>query len=274
MAVLPIHKYFSLNGELKSIDQFVASENEGGVYEVMRVVNHIPLFLEDHMARFYRSAKIAGKNIIYSTDQIRTYLNDLIQGNKVQNGNILLSCKINLKIFFIAHFYPDENMYKEGVNCGLLNAVRNNPNAKVFQTEVRIRANELIGKEKYYEVLLVDHSGLITEGSRSNVFFIKGNRLVTPPAGKVLIGITRLKTIECAGILGIDVIEEEIHLSQLGSFDAVFITGTSPKILPVKQIGETEFDTNNGVLRNLMTQYDLLVEEYLDSKGIKNLRGT
>jgi len=265
MAVLPIHKFFILNGALTTCDQFVASENEGGVYEVLRVINGIPLFLEDHLDRFYRSAEIAGKNIIYKADQIKTFLVELIKKNEVNEGNILISCKINLKVFFIQHVYPDENMYREGVCCGLLHAERNNPNAKVFQTQVRNEANKMIHTESFYEVLLVDHSGLITEGSRSNVFFIRDNTLFTPPSGQVLLGITRQKTLQCSEILGINRIEEKIALSKIENFDAVFLTGTSPNILPVSKIGEMNFDVNNPLLRKLMKQFDLLVEEYVST---------
>lgn len=263
MAVLPIHKYFSLNGSLTLCDEFVASENEGGVYEVIRVVDGIPLFLEEHLERFYKSAEIAGKTIRYSSLQIRKILGELINANEVHVGNILISCKINLKAFFISHSYPTQDQYKLGVGCGLLRAERRNPNAKVFQTEVRVRANEMISREGFYEVLLVDAEGRITEGSRSNVFFISGNELHTPPAGQVLLGITRQKTLQCASFLGLNWKEMEIEHTQLGGFDAAFITGTSPNILPVSQIGEFSFDVNNRVLRQLMIRFGLLVEEYL-----------
>ena len=65
MALLPIHKYFILNGELKPISEFIPSENNGGIYEVLRVVRGVPLFLEDHLSRLYQSAYIAQKKILY-----------------------------------------------------------------------------------------------------------------------------------------------------------------------------------------------------------------
>lgn len=267
MAVLPIHKYFSLNGKLSTCDRFVASENEGGVYEVLRITNGTPLFLEDHLQRFSRSAEIAGRQITYSVTEIKTFLAELIRKNEISDGNILISCKVNLKAFFIPHFYPDENMYKLGVNCGLLHAERNNPNAKVFQTQVRNQANVLIEKNNFFEVLLIDQTGFITEGSRSNVFFIRENTLITPPSSQVLLGITRQKTLHCAEILGIRYQEEKVALSEIEKFDATFLTGTSPKILPIKQIQSVEFDVNNKILRKLMSTYNSIISEYLASKN-------
>ncbi len=266
MAVLPVGEYFSLNGKLKACRQFVTSENEGGVYEVLRVLEGVPLFMEDHLERFFHSAEIAGTTINFSGQQIEAILTNLIQANKVSEGNILMSCKQNLKAFFIAHNYPTNQMYESGVELGLLHAERRNPNAKVFQTEVRTRANEMISSRGFYEVLLVDQNHFITEGSRSNVFFIRENSLVTPPAGKVLLGITRQKTIHCASQLGITCREEAILIDDLGQFDSVFVTGTSPKILPVSKIENATFDVNNLILRQLIHAHDTMIADYVQSK--------
>lgn len=263
MALLPINKYFVFNSELKPVEEFVPSENEGGVYEVIRVMSGVPLFLDDHLSRFNTSAKIAGKTILFTPQQVKQYLENLIEHNRVVEGNILLSCKTNLKAFFIAHKYPTEDEYKTGVKCGILEAERNNPNAKLFQTSVRKKANQLIKENRFYEVLLVDHLGKITEGSRSNLFFIKGDKIITPPPNKVLLGITRQKTLLCAQKLGFNVLEEEVLYNNVDSFDAVFITGTSPKILPVRDIGEVSFNTENRILRSLMNEFDIIIKEYI-----------
>ncbi len=268
MALLPIHKYFCFNGQIEPVDEFIPSENEGGIYEVLRVVNGIPLFLEDHMERFHKSANIAGKTIRFSVSEIQEMLHRLINKNKVGEGNILISCKTNLKAFFIPHKYPNEEQYRHGVVCGVLRAERENPNAKVFQTSVRQQANELIAENDFFEVLLVDHEERITEGSRSNVFFIKGNEIITPLAKQVLLGITRQKALDCAQKLGLKVTECDVHVNDLASFDAVFVTGTSPKILPVKKVAEFKFSSSNSILRSLMFCFDTMIADYIKTPGI------
>lgn len=264
MAVLPIHKFFVFNDEIKSTEVFIAGENEGGIYEVLRVEKGIPLFLEDHLERFYNSALLAGKTIRFSETQISTFLKNLIDKNKMEEGNVLISCKINLKAFFVPHKYPTSEMYREGVSCGVLKAQRENPNAKVFQTTVRQRADQMLAEDGFYEVLLVDHRGRITEGSRSNVFFVRENELVTSPGNKVLLGITRQKTLQMARDLKVPVAEREVDLNELQHFDAAFITGTSPKILPIQKIDGYTFNPHNEIVRQLMKSYDDLIGEYLN----------
>lgn len=263
MALLPIHKYFNHDGVLKPIDDFISSENDGGIYEVIRVIRAVPLFWEEHLKRFFYSAKMAQIQLNYSEEEIVDILQQLIHQNEVQNGNILVSFKNCLKAFFIPHNYPSDVDYGNGVSCGVLRAERTNPNAKVFQTSVRQKANELIAANNYYEVVLVDKHGLITEGSRSNLFFIKEEQIFTPRANKVLLGITRQKTMECAAELDISVKESDVALSGLSNFEAAFVTGTSPKILPIHSIQEIKFDPNNEILQKLIRQFNLKIENYI-----------
>ena len=271
MALFPIHQFFSLNGNLTPNNKFVASENEGGVYEVIRIAQSVPFFWEEHIGRFFRSADIAGKVIPFQAAQIKIFISELIERNKVTEGNVLVSCKTNLKVFFIPHKYPEAEEYNKGVACGLLHAERENPNAKVFQTNVRATANKLISEHGFYEVILIDHAGLVTEGSRSNVFFIKGEKLFTALPNNVLLGITREKTFECAKAINVNVLEKDIMLSEISSFDAAFLTGTSPKILPVKQIEDIVFSTNHSILQELIYQYDLMINNYIKKNKSNHL---
>lgn len=263
MALFPVNDFFIFNGEIKPISEFVGSENDGGIYEVIRVKNGIPLFLEDHISRFYKSAEIAKIPVTFSATELKDFVNILIKKNNATRGNLLISYKLSLKLFFIAHKYPTPGNYNEGVECGVLFTERKNPNAKVFQTFVRQKANKLISKNDIYEVLLVDDFGRVTEGSRSNVFFVKNNLIVTPPAANVLLGITRKKTIELIRLLKINFLEKEILLDEISDYDAMFITGTSPEILPVNRVKETGFNPQNNIIQSLITEYNSMVNEYI-----------
>lgn len=268
MTFYPLHKYFIFNQEIRPIHLLVSAENEGGIYEVLRVSQGVPLFLEDHLERFFHSANIAGENILFSRQQIETLLNELIKKNNVFEGNILLSCNINLTACFIPHIYPTCEQYETGVNCSLLYAERDNPNAKVLQTTVRMQADKMLEENGFYEVLLVNKLNCITEGSRSNIFFWDGKKIVTPPAPKVLLGITRSKVIQLASDFGLTVLEDDISVENLTAFNAAFLTGTSPKILPLHQIEKVSLDPQNVTVRILMQKYDDLMERYIHLKRL------
>ncbi len=43
--------------------------------------------------------------------------------------------------------------------------------------------------------------------------------------------------------------------------EAVFLSGTSPKILPVNRIGRISYSTVHPMMQNLMAAYDELIRE-------------
>ena len=126
----------------------------------------------------------------------------------------------------------------------------------MMDRQLREATDEAIKANGLYEVLLVDRNGQITEGSRSNVFFIKDGEVYTAPSEKVLLGVTRSKILEIIRYLGAALHEEAVAAEDIGSFDAAFISGTSPKVMPIASVGEVSFDVNDPILRKIMEKYD------------------
>ena len=238
------------------------------VYEVLRVIGGKPLFWEEHFSRLVSSVKIAGIQVDLSADAFKEQLNTLIDVNKIKEGNIRIDLfqyekDTNLRFVIIPHKYPSASDYKNGVAVELLHAERSNPQAKIVQQQLRDKANKLIEEQHVYEALLVDHNGLVREGSRSNVFFIKDDVFYTPLASQVLLGITREKVLDCIAVLNMEYVEAEIDLKSFAKFDAAFLTGTSPKVLPISHIGSVLFDVNNNSLNKLRMAFDQCMADYL-----------
>lgn len=241
------------------------------VYEVIRVIDGIALFLECHFERLVSSVQIRGLQLEMGFSEFRHHISELTKINRKLNGNVKFVLyeaeNINQWSFtFIPHIYPSPNDYLMGVETGLLFAERDNPNAKIIQNTISEIANQMITDKKLHEVLLVDRNGMITEGSRSNVFFVKGNRFYTAPTTKVLVGVTRTKVMECLVELNFTIIEEAVSISEIGTFDAIFLTGTSPKVLPVHCIDNIQFQAKNFFVEKLMARYDLKIETYLKAR--------
>jgi branched-chain amino acid aminotransferase len=241
------------------------------VYEVIRIIDGIPLFVEDHFDRLQNSLKTHGYEINLGLEDFITKIGELIQHNSCLIGNIkfvYLSFGNLSKwaYFFIPHHYPSELDYQLGVSTDLLRVERKSPNSKIIQKSVREMADQLIADQNLYEVLLVDHEDQITEGSRSNVFFVKDEVLYTAPASKVLVGITRQKVLECLRDLGFEVVEKGVSVKEINRFDAIFLTGTSPKVLPVQSIGNLNYNTRLNCIKSLMNCYDGRIAQYIRSR--------
>lgn len=241
------------------------------VYEVIRVIDQIPLFLREHFDRLINSMQFQNWKFEMGFDEFRTKIYQLIKLNRRECGNIRfeynLSGNENFWAFsFIPHSYPTAEDYLNGVSTDLLFDERDNPNAKVVQNEIRERCNQMISKQNLFEVLLVDRNGMITEGSRTNVFFVKNELFYTAPSSMVLVGITRLKVIECLKNLGFRFIEEPISVKRFDQFDAAFLTGTSPKVLPISSIGNQKYSTQTTCVNDLISSYNNLIELFIQSE--------
>lgn len=267
-------EYFIHNGiVMKKNSKKISLEKVNNViYEVIRVIDGIPLFLEEHIARLSKSANLLNYNIenILETIELDTRKTISLNENPELNLKILLYNIENpipdYYIFFIESNYPMEELYETGIKTVTFKAVRSNPNAKIINNEFRKNVNESIEKNNAYEALLLNDNDEVTEGSRSNVFFIKGDTVYTPPGNDVLLGTTRNKIIKICNDANIKVCEEPITISFLINCDALFITGTSPKVLPISQVDDRMYDSpNNKILLKIMESYDNLIKEYIAS---------
>jgi len=114
-------------------------------------------------------------------------------------------------------------------------------------------AYEAARAEGFDECLMIDPTGAVLEGSRTNVFFVVGGRLVTPPAdGQIVPGIMRGLVIERARALGIVVEEASLGLADAkGRPEEVFLTNAVRGIIPVGRWGERVLPPPGEVTRRL-----------------------
>lgn len=262
-----IYDYLIKNENLINKNQEEALDNGITIYEVIRIEKGVPLFFEDHFERLINSFKLASQNLWLSEDSIRKDINTLIKKNNIANGNVKLVFNINdgkYQAYFIEHHYPSLNQYKNGVETILYNKERKNRNAKIVDKNLREEINKELVKRGVYEAILVDNKGNITEGSRSNIFLVKANKLYSSPIEDVLPGITRKYIINCCENLGISYIEKSIKASELYDFEGLFISGTSPKVLPISKVDQLKFfSPNNEIILKIKEEYDKIVYNYI-----------
>lgn len=259
-----IAQFYIVNGELKvtSNVRIFQRIEKPPIYEVIRVVDGIPLFLEDHIKRMRESARIIDYQIERADKEIEGDIRELILQNKIENLNVKLLCTDIEKlgqvflIYFIKSFYPPEEYYEKGIHTILFHHKRENPNAKVQMISFREEVAKQLDEKKAFEALLVNEEGYIPEGSRSNMFFVKGDKIYTAPKGDVLLGITRKYILKVCEELNIKVVEENIHVEDLDKLDGAFMSGTSVNVLPIATIGDIELDSvNNRIIKAINKGY-------------------
>lgn len=115
------------------------------------------------------------------------------------------------------------------------------PHLKTLNYLPTVLAQRTAEQRGYDEALLVDRSGHITEGGRTNLFFVVKNKLYTPPLGTGLAGITRTKVIKLARKLCIPFAEKKIQPADLMRADEIFLTNAPMEIWPVTKFEKKRF---------------------------------
>jgi branched-chain amino acid aminotransferase len=235
------------------------------VYEVFRVFKHKPLFLAEHLDRMFHSIELLGFEKPYSREQLEKHLFELLDTEPDRIGNIKIRLswwpEPILEIGYIPHFYPSLKDQTEGVNVATFHAIRNTPNIKLWNAALRTRTNQALKELGVFEVLLVNESGNITEGGRTNHFYVKDNVLYTAPVASVLPGITRQKVIDAAAILNIRLFEKYLHESEVGLVDEMFTSGTSAGVQPIAVVNGITLPDDRQITMQLQHVYNKMVEK-------------
>lgn len=247
---------------------------EVAFYEVIRTRNGVPIFFKDHMnrlrdgisTRYELSADIAA--------EVRRGLNALIASELHEEINVRVTVTFtgqdySLHICYIPSIYPSHEMVRDGVPLILYHAERFNPGVKMLNRRLRLTVNEELARRDAYEALLVNREGFITEGSRSNIFFVTEDGVVqTAPDSMVLSGITRRYVLEIIRSEGIPLVTNAVRENGMTGFRSAFLTGTSPMVLPVRSVESQGFDVANKLTLRLRELYSEQVERsiraYLD----------
>jgi len=87
------------------------------------------------------------------------------------------------------------------------------------------------------EALFVTDDGELLEGATSNLFVLRGDKLITPPTGSlVLAGVTRRQLLEQAPHLGLRPRVEPLQRSQLHTCDEVLLTSSLRLVMPAASL--------------------------------------
>lgn len=266
--------YFSLNGELKPVAEAsvplddLAYAYGFGVYETLKVRHGVVYFPEMHEDRLWHSARIVDLEHRFQPGDFRRYVDALVEANSVGDANLkaLLiggdsAAEARLFIVVLNPLFPDRKQYKQGATAISWRGERVYPQAKTLNMLVSYLAYRQAQSLGAYDALLVNRFGQVTEGTRTNFFITDGTALATAPSDQVLEGVTQLTVRQVIRDLGIALEERPLLLSEVSEWQGAFLTSTSTKIMPLKQIDETALPLSPLVDR-LRVAYDGWLDAY------------
>jgi D-alanine transaminase/branched-chain amino acid aminotransferase len=246
-----------------------------GIFDFFRMKNDIPLFLDDYIDRFYRSASLLRLSPLQSREELRHIIDELIRRNDVGESGIRMiltggyspdsfePTSPNLIIIQQPLQMPDENKFEKGLKLVLHEYMRDAPDAKSINYLVGILARKKVVDRKADDVLY-HKDGLVLELPRSNVFIVTKDETIVTPATNVLHGITRKYVLEI-GAGNFKVEERDLQLEELRNAAEVFITSTTKRLIPIVAIDGIEIGNGKAgpVTRSLLTAFLEMEKELL-----------
>lgn len=263
------YTYFSRNGEVLPAAQAVVPLDNieysygFGVYETVRVAKDRCLFLEEHCRRLMGSARIISLQHKFSSEFVAKSAKELIAENKAENCNLKVLLmggkspeRASLEILCLNPLFPDRKLYKQGVHTIIQELERPFPHAKTLNMLPSYLAHREAKAANAYEALLINRHGCITEGTSTNFFALKGRTIFSPPESDILLGVTRDNVLKLARKNGFKVEEKKLKLDDLKHYDNLFLSGTAAKIMPIRSVGELEWEAPGSALLELMKAFD------------------
>ena len=251
-----------------------------GIFDFFRVKDNVPLFIDDHIDRFFRSAKTTRLPLSYTKRELKDQVLELIQLNSAQLSGIRLLLTggysedgytpgpPNLIVTQEAIKQPGPAVYQNGVTLIKHEFQREVPQVKTTGYLTGIWLMDKIKAADAMDVLYHSH-GHITELTRSNIFIVQQNDTIKTPSDKILLGITRKNVLNLARE-SFQVEESAVTLDDLNKAKEVFITSTLKRVVPVIKVDDKVYgDGNPGpVTQALMEQLNTFEDAWITNATV------
>ena len=278
-----MNKAVMINGELTSLEEAKISVMDhgmlygNGIFEGIRIYNSKIFKLKEHIDRLYASAELLGFEIDISKEQ---FIEDVIKTAKSANYKdayirITVSVQsyidlstpeysINRVIILLDDDIIPEEKYAKGMSLVEIDRRRMPTVSIPMRAKTLNYLNSILALKDAHakggdDCVMLNIDNFVAETSASNIFYIKGNTLVTPhPDAGILVGITRNAVLDIGIMLGMEIKEELFGIEELLNADEVFLTGTAYEIMPIRQVYDQQFSipgTKTSLIRKMFQEY-------------------
>lgn len=258
-----------LNGRYVPASQAVVSVSDGGFVQGTTVAEQLRTFggqlfqLEAHLERLVRSLQIVGVDPGLTVDELSHIATELAQTN---HALLAEGDDLGLTMFVTPgpygamlhggagrptvclHTFPLRfdlwaAKYQAGEALATTDVVQVSNRSWPHDLKCRSRMHYYLADRQARarfpdsRAVLTDEAGFVTETTTANVMIYSGKTgLVVPPAEKILPGISLAVLLQLADQLQIAHVERDFKPAELGAADEVFLTSTTPCVLPVVRL--------------------------------------
>ena len=235
-----------INGEFKDKDNLGDMFEPGflfgwGVFEPLRVYAGKIVFLEEHIHRLNNSARMVSLDV--PKIDWETVINQSVKENNLSDAYVRLSVYKKRKgtgiIVYADNFaYYGANAYHNGFSSTISIIRRDETDISCKVKTISYLNNRLAwaqaqGKGKD-EALMINSRHHLSGGSRSNLFLINDDLIVTPRLEDgAFCGITRQIVMGILSAMDLKIKEKKISVDELMAAQEAFITSSLLEVMPL-----------------------------------------
>jgi branched-chain amino acid aminotransferase len=258
-----------INGEYYSRSEARISVFDAGLMtgdtltESTRTFTHRPFRLRDHLARLYRSMKVARYPAGPALEELERITLELVERNRPlyraeddfwivhnitrgdftpandpsrsRSGPTVIVLTMFLDLTYWAQFYRD--------GCHAVTPFSRAVPPDALDPKIKSRSRlsytlcdlEVKLVDPDAQCLLLDTAGNVAENKGGNFFLVADRRVATPPTRNVLAGISRSTVLELCAELGIPAEEKDLQPYDVYTADEAFFTSTPYCIMPASR---------------------------------------
>lgn len=249
-----------------------------GVYDATVGGNHRVYLMDDHLDRFYSSAKALDIQIPMEKEELGKLLTELL--SRVEGDTHFVYWQVTRGAASRNHVYDEDMKGRLWVmirpnklrdpdspirlitredtrfyhcNIKTLNLI---PSVAASQEAMKMGADETV----------LHRSGIVTECAHSNVSILKDGVFISHPNDNLILrGISKTHMIAACYRLGIQVMERPFTLEELMDADEIIVTSSSNFCLHAESVdGVKAGGKDPQTLRQIQ---DAVIKEYLDYTG-------
>lgn len=234
------------NGKYDEIDKIMIPMSDrshwfgDGVYDATCARNYKIMAIDEHVDRFFNSARLLNINLGFTKEYLKDLLNELVQkldddelfvywqatrgGNGLRSHNYDKEQKANLWITICPEEITDKD--KEYKLTSMEDTRFLHCNIKTLNLIPSVVAYQH-AKENNCDETVFHRGDIVTECAHSNVHIIKDKKFITHPADEyILPGIARAHLLKACKALNIEVEERPFTVDELINADEVIVSSS------------------------------------------------
>lgn len=248
-----------------------------GVFDFLITYGRRPFCLGEHVQRFLNSAGYIGLEVRHSKSEICDIVEETVRRNPdhkesavrmvytggVSSDGVTPEGRGILMVMVTPKHPTPATWYADGAKLITVDIERFIPTSKSTCYLSAVWALEQAKKEGGMEAVYVDRNNRVLEGTTTNFFCVKDDKLITP-GRDILPGVTRHVIMELVkGIYTVEI--RDIDRAELHGIQEAFVTASNKEIVPIVKIND--MPVGDGRIGERTRNVMRLFRDYTDAYG-------